>query len=186
MKLQINRTKKQMMVAGAALFSVFAFVGVIVGANTVDPIAHAQQQGMRLVTVYDRGESTSFMTAEATIGEALAVSGVELDDHDAVEPARDEKLIAADYQVNIYRARPVVVIEGSLRQKIVTPYQSAERIVKDAGVSLQPEDITKVTRSDDILSQGSGLQLEIIRAVPFEFDLYGSVATARKIGRAHV
>ena len=82
----------------------------------------------------------------------------------------------------MYRARPIIIIDGSLRQKLFTPYQSSEKIVSDVGIKLHPEDVTKLTRSDDILSQSSGLQLEIVRAIPFELDLYGKVDTVRTQG----
>ncbi len=152
---------------------------LFVAIQSASPFAHAQREGGRLITLYDRGETTSFMTTEETLGAALEVAGIAVDEHDAVEPALDEKLVAPDYQVNVYRARPITVVEGSFRKKVLTPYQSAERIVQDVNISLFPEDVTTVTRSDDVISNGSGLQLEITRAVPFEFTLYGDVSTAR-------
>ncbi len=182
MKLYTKNIRRQFIFAAAGLLSVAILFAIVLRAGVVDPVANAQQQGMRLVTVYDRGEVKSFMTAEPTIGDALRVAGVELDERDAVEPAREEKLLAPDYQVNVYRARPIIIIDGSLRQKLFTPYQSSEKIVSDVGIKLHPEDVTKLTRSDDILSQSSGLQLEIVRAIPFELDLYGKVDTVRTQG----
>lgn len=141
--------------------------------------ARAQRDGERLITLHDRGVSTAFMTSAATIEEALKSAHIELDEHDAVEPERSEKLVAAEYQVNVYRARPVIVVDGALRKKVLTPYQSAERIVSDVNIELHPEDITQVTRADDILQSGSSLQLEITRATPFNFTLYGNESVAR-------
>lgn len=179
MRLSIRSTKKTIiraaLVTGVAVFG-FGFFAYM---QTSTPEALAQQQGAKLITLHDRGETTTFMTDRDTIGAALEAAHVDLDEKDAVEPSRDEKLVAADYQVNVYRARPVTVVDGSLKQKVFTPYQSAERIVRDLGVSLYPEDLTKVTRSENILSQGSGLQLEITRATPFELTLYGKTDTAR-------
>lgn len=142
--------------------------------------AHAQSgSGGRLITIHDRGEDKVLLSDAETIGGALKAAGITLDSHDAVEPAVEQKLIATEYQVNIYRARPVTVIDGPTRQKIVTAYQTAEQIAKDAGITLYPEDTTTLSRSDDILADGAGLELKINRATLFNFTLYGSSSQAR-------
>ncbi|MGV9001552.1 MAG: ubiquitin-like domain-containing protein [Candidatus Saccharimonadaceae bacterium] len=144
--------------------------------------AEAQSEGGRLITVHDRGTEKAFVTTKETLKDALIEQGIKLDAKDAVEPSVDEKLVAPDYQVNIYRVRPVTVIDGATRQKIVTPYQSAERIVRDSGITLYPEDTTKLERSDDIVSDGAGLQLTIDRATPMSIDLYGAKTEIRTQG----
>jgi uncharacterized protein YabE (DUF348 family) len=135
--------------------------------------------GGRLITIHDRGQEKVLLSDAATVGDALKAAGVTIDSHDAVEPAATEKLVASEYQVNIYRARPVMVIDGGIRQKIVTAYQTAEQIVKDAGITLYPEDTTKLSQSDNILADGAGLALTIDRATPFNFTLYGTKSVAR-------
>ncbi len=179
MRLSIKNNKRHAakITFGAAI-GVFAALLIFAYFNGT-PSVRAQREGERLITLHDRGVSTAFMTSASTIEEALKAANVELDGHDAVEPARGEKLVAAEYQVNIYRARPVTVIDGALRKKVLTPYQSAERIVNDVNIELYPEDMTRVTRSDDILQSGSSLQLEITRATPFNFTLYGNQSVAR-------
>lgn len=133
----------------------------------------------RLITIHDRGVQSVILTQAATIGDALKEAGITIDESDAVEPALSEKLVASDYQVNIYRARPVIVVDGATRQKIVTPYQTGARIAQDAGITLYDEDKTVLTRTDDIVSEGAGLRLTITRAVPFTFTLYGATTEAR-------
>lgn len=154
-------------------------VAVIVMAN----ISHAGNgepgQDGRLVTIHDRGTEKVILTQAGTVGDALAEAGVVLDPKDAVEPSTNQKLVASDYQVNIYRARPVIVVDGVIKQKIVTPYQTAPQIVKDAGIKLYPEDTTKLERVNDIVAEGAGLRLTIDRATPFIFTLYGETITAR-------
>lgn len=145
--------------------------------------AHAENTGGRLITIHDRGQEQTFVTDKSTLKEAFADKGIKVDARDAVEPSLDEKLVASDYQVNIYRARPVTVVDGAVREQIITPYQSAERIVKDAGITLYPEDKTTISRSDDIVSDGAGLQLTITRATPMTLDLYGTVTQIRTQGK---
>jgi uncharacterized protein YabE (DUF348 family) len=108
----------------------------------------------------------------------LKEAGILLDKQDAVEPAATEKLVASDYQVNIYRARPVIIVDGNVREKIITPHQTPEQIANSVGITIYPEDKTSIDRVDD-LTQGAGLQLTIIRATAFEFTLYGKTTTVR-------
>lgn len=148
----------------------------------ISPRVMANTQSGRLVTVHDRGEQKTFLSDADTVAEALREAGTALDTHDAVEPALDQKLVAREYDVNIYRARPVIVIDGSMRQKVMTPYQVADRIVKDAGVTLYPEDETTVTRTNDLVADGAGLQLTIDRAAPMTLTLFGSKTEIRTQG----
>lgn len=136
----------------------------------------------RLITVYDRNTESSFLTDKKTVGEALTANGIDLDPRDTVEPSRTEELIADDYRVNIYRARPVFVIDGSTKVKVMTPYQVPERIAKDAGIAMYPEDTTTLKPSSDLIGDGAGLQMSIIRAIPITLDLYSKKTEIRTQG----
>lgn len=140
---------------------------------------HGASERGRLMTVYDRGEQRTFITNATTVKQALSQAGISLDTRDTVEPSRDEGLVAKEYKINIYRARPVVVVDGTVRTKIITPYQTAARIAKDAEITLYPEDITTVKQSADLVGDGASLQLTIKRALPFSLDLYGRKTEAR-------
>lgn len=156
----------------------FVIIAAIITGIVTKPAA-AEMQGGKLITVHDRGQEKTFVTDKATLREALSAAEIAVDPHDAVEPGLDEQLVATNYQVNIYRARPVVIIDGALRQKVVTPYQSASRIVEDAGITLYPEDTTSISRSTDIVADGAGLQLVVDRATLVTIDLYGKVSQLR-------
>lgn len=160
-----------------------ALVGLILVGSIIFSLvqrnAAAQTAAGKLITVYDRGGQQVFLSQAETVGAALNEAGIAVDDRDAVEPARDEVLLASEYHINIYRARPVTVIDGATRQRVVTPYQTPERIAADAQISLFPEDKAVLSRSDDIVSNGAGLQLIVDRAVPMVLDLYGKTAEIR-------
>lgn len=181
MKLPIRSTTTYVTVglAAAGMFALAVLFWLFSATGFLGAKAHADTISGRLITVHDRGQTTSFVTDKPTLKEALADAGVEISEHDTVEPALDQSLIATDYQVNIYRARPVTIIDGALRQKVVTPYQSAERILQDAGITLYSEDTTTLTRSSDIINDGAGLQLVIDRATPLTLDLYGAITSVR-------
>lgn len=133
----------------------------------------------RLITIYDRGTERVVLSKAATIGAVLEDASIHIDENDMVEPRRDEKLVATNYNVNIYRARPVIVVDGNTRQKIMTPYQTPEQIADDAGVELYDEDIAEVDRVDNILMGGAGLEMTIDRSIAFTLILYGKKTEAR-------
>ena len=154
---------------------------VVVSATVVGlgDSALAQAPNGRLISVYDRGTTRVFMSKAKTVGEALAAEHIALDKRDTVEPSVNDELIASSYSVNIYRARPVVVVDGNIRIKTVSPYQTAQQIAKDVGITIYDEDITTLKPLTDFLTDGAGLQLTILRAKPITLDLYGKKTEIR-------
>jgi len=140
--------------------------------------AHAENG--RIITIYHDGEQQVIATDAATVGEALDRAHVSVNQNDAVEPSKDTKLIAQSYDVNVYRARPVTVVDGNQRYRIMSPYQSAKEIAKSAGLSIYDEDILTMSRIDDFVGQGgAGLMLTIDRSVPIHMMLYGKMVDVR-------
>lgn len=127
----------------------------------------------RLVTIHDRGQEKVIVTKERTVAAALEQAGIALDDNDTIEPKRSEALIGTHYTVNIYRARPVIVSDGSLKQKIMTAHQSPSKIAEAAGLTLRSEDKTTLRSSDNIAVNGASVELVIDRATPITLVLYG-------------
>lgn len=144
--------------------------GAILGATDTES---------RLISVYDQGADYSFLTKETTIGAALREAGITLDDHDSVEPSREEELVAATYQINIYRARPIIVVDGPVRLKILSAHQTAEQIASDAGIPLKDEDRTDLSLATNFTSDGAGQILTISRAREITLDLYGKTTPLR-------
>jgi uncharacterized protein YabE (DUF348 family) len=162
--------------------SIVAVVLLAFGIFSLNQSASAANQPGKLITIHDRGDEKLLLSDAETIADALKDADITVDSRDAVEPALDEKLVANEYQINIYRARPVIVIDGTTRQKIITPYQTPSQIVKDMGITLYPEDTAEIAQSEDILTDGAGLRLNIDRATIFTFDLYGTKTEARTQG----
>lgn len=128
----------------------------------------------RMVTVYDRGAEQTIITKARTVRAALEQANVTLDPADMVEPGLDAELVAEQYSVNVYRARPVIVEDGTKRVRTFTAAQSPVKIAASAKLTLYPEDKTSLYRIDDVVSEGgAGLKLVIDRATPFTFVLYG-------------
>ena len=165
---------------GALVIAVIFLIAMAVIA--ISNVTHADNgaipQRGRLITIHDGDTEKVILSQASAIGDAIKEAGITIDSKDMVEPAVTEKLVASDYQVNIYRARPVIIVDGNVRQKIITPHQTAEQIATDAGITLYPEDKTTIDRVDN-LADGAGLQLTIDRATPITFVLYGKTTTVR-------
>jgi len=156
---------------------IVSFVLVVTSVSAVIPnekVRAADTDVSRhLLTVYDRGSQRVFLTQEKTIGKALLSEGFELDSHDTVEPSVKEELVASVYKVNIYRARPVVVVDGAIRVKTISPYQTAQQIAEDVGITIYDGDQTTLTPLRDYVNDGAGLELVIARAKTITLELYG-------------
>jgi len=166
----------------ASVFAVIFLILSFIFVHSSITYASSVEENDRLITIHDRGLEKVILSHADTIRGALKEAGIPIDEKDSVEPSLDEKLVASDYQVNIYRARPVLVIDGKIRKKIITAYQTPEQIASSSKTIIYPEDIADVDRVDD-LSMGVGLQMTITRATPFWFTLYGKTALVRTQGK---
>lgn len=152
------------------LFFVFVFAFVSVSrAQAMTP-----KNGERLIVIHEDDKDRGILTRAGTLRQAFKEANVHIDPRDIVEPGLDDELVASHYEVNIYRARPVVIADGAIRHKIMTPYQTPEQIAKDAEITLQKEDIATLSANTDMVSEGSGLQMSIQRATPFMLLFYGT------------
>lgn len=164
----IKLVKRHLILSGALLLvSLFGSISYVSAASD------DEARDGRLITIHDRGSEKVILTHARTIQDALKDAQVQVMTQDTVEPSLDEELVATDYTVNIYRARPVIVADGQMRQKIMTAEQTPKAIVSAAGLELNDEDKASVSASD-IVTDGAGETLTIDRATPFTFDLYGT------------
>jgi uncharacterized protein YabE (DUF348 family) len=161
-----------------AMFCLIVFVLGTMAASYAQAMPVSPRMGEKLITVHDQGRDRGILTKTSTLREAFKEANIEIDPNDTVEPGLDETLIASNYDVNIYRARPVTIIDGAMREKVMSPYRTAKQIAQQANVVLQDEDIATITASSDMVAQGAGVQLAIKRATPFTLVLYGTKTTA--------
>lgn len=162
----------------AVIVMTVLFVGGVI-TSRVYADDQKRPEGSRLITLFDRGSEQSFITTADTVKGALDEAGIEIDARDRVEPSLDEQLVASEYSVNVYRARPLVVIDGATRQRVMTAAQSPDQIAKDAGITLYPEDKAATKQSSNLLADGASEQFIITRATPLQLVLYGETMTVR-------
>ena len=178
MRLQIERINLTSYLIAAAV-AVLALVALYV---TMTPPVRADDQsvaaGEHIITVHDDGEDKGFITKETTLRAALESEGISVDSNDRTEPSLDTKLVANSYQVNIYRARTVVVKDGAAATKVITSYRTGRQIAQQANITVQDEDILALSQSIRPMEDGAAEVLTITRAKAFTFDFYGKTTTA--------
>lgn len=142
--------------------------------------AQAADPSERVVTIHDKSLETTIVTRATTVSAALEQAKLQTSTYDNVDPSLDTKLTDTSYQINIYRAQPVMVIDGAVKKSVMTAYETPSEIAKDAGLPLFDEDTTTLTRSSNVIdSDGTGLTLTIDRATKFTLILYGKTIEAR-------
>lgn len=135
----------------------------------------------RVVHLYVDGQKRVVPTRAHTVGEALERAGVELREGDKAEPALDTPILEEDFNVNIYRAVPVTVIDER-GNKITTKVSEStpDDMAKNAGVKVYPEDKVKIASADEALKDGViGPKVVIDRATPTNINLYGTNIPSR-------
>lgn len=133
----------------------------------------------RIITIFDQGERKVIVTRAETVARALERAEIPISEGDMVEPSLDSEFTAREYTVNIYRAKPVMVVDGMRRERILSPYSSAKDIVKHASIKTHSEDTLKLEQSQDLLNDGIGSRLTITRATPVNLVLYGERTKVR-------
>ena len=171
-------SKKITFVSGAILMLVggLFFVNQAL-ADATKPVTKA---GEKLVTIYDRGVEKTIVTKARTIREALKLAKFSIDERqDVVEPSLDSEMVAEKYNINIFRARPITIVDGNKRLKVTTAEQTPALIAKVAGIEVFEEDKITLSNSDNMAVDGANMVMKIDRASMVNFVLYGKESVIR-------
>ncbi len=134
----------------------------------------------KIVSLYVDGDKRVVSTDAATVGDVITRLGVKVADEDLVEPSASTHIPQGFFNINIYRARPVVVIDGQTQTHIRTAFQSPRLIVSAAGLTTYPEDVLSSDVITNFVGQGTvGQSVSITRAKPFSVQADGKVASHR-------
>ena len=171
-------SKKITFVSGAILMLVGGLF--FVNQALADATKPATKAGEKLVTIYDRGAEKTIVTKARTIREALKLAKFSIDERqDVVEPSLDSEMVAEKYNINIFRARPITIVDGNKRLKITTAEQTPALIAKVAGIEVFEEDKTTLSNSDNMAVDGANMVMKIDRASMVNFVLYGKESVIR-------
>ena len=170
----INRFHDHPYALPVTTFLVLFFVALasFIGLNaTTDPPSDSH-----IIEFSVEGEHQSIPTRAKTVGEFLTKIGEHLEENDIVEPAAETLIDDEKFHINIYRARPVTIVEESGERKFAYSAATTPRsVVRQAGVEVFPEDKVESKLPDNFLKEGVlGEKVVIERSTPANINLYGS------------
>lgn len=146
-------------------------LGLLVGSLGYTSSAIADN---RAVSIYVDGRVQTISTSKNTVEEALSQAGVEVLEKDSVEPAKSTKINSNRFNVNVYRARMVTVVDGVNFKRVLTSGQSGKKIALDAGINVTDQDKFSFSRVDEFSGDvPPGEVLTIKKAKSIKLNLYG-------------
>lgn len=167
-------------------FVVMGAVGLAIALIAYAMLAASFGQGgarasdARVISVFADGQKRVITSDADTVAEALKDAGVSTDGTDLVEPGLDTAIPVGFFNVNVYRARPVQVVDGAKTHHVVTALQSPRLAAQAAGVKLHREDLVESGTVTDFTEAGTvGQKVIIKRATPIVIQADGQRTVAR-------
>lgn len=133
-----------------------------------------------IVDVYVDGVQQTVPTRANDIKTLLERLKITLNEGDIVEPAIETPIIEDNTQVNIYRARPIQVVEGNQIKVVLSASRSPRQLATQAGLQLLAEDGVEIVQNDN-LAKGDLIAEQVIvsRSVPVEMSVFGVLGSYR-------
>lgn len=135
--------------------------------------------GLVVIINHDDVEQT-VPTAPTTVGELLKKLDIQVGEGDVVEPAQNIPIRQDDFRINVYRSKPVEVIDNGRRMLAFSAAATPRSVAKQAGVTLYPEDELVTQPVTEFLRDRTlGAKVIVDRAVPVTVNLYGQAVEIR-------
>lgn len=142
--------------------------------------ARADAESQALISLYADGQQRLFATDAATVGDVLSRANIKLAGKDLVEPAASTPVPTGPFNINVYRARPVIVVDGLQTYRLSSAYQSPRLLALAAGLIVYPEDQFRTQVISDIVgSDAIGEEVIVTRAKPLNLKVDGQTRIIR-------
>jgi uncharacterized protein YabE (DUF348 family) len=161
-----------------ATFAVLLVVSAVV-FTVVNREDHPVSNAYIVIVTHD-GVHQTVPSQEPTVGALLKKLHITLHQGDVVEPAPPTHINSDDFRINIYRAVPVEIVEGTSKTFTFSAATTPRAIAQQAGINLYPEDELTTAPSSDFTSGGAvGETVTIKPSVPISLILYGTPTETR-------
>ncbi|MDZ7744699.1 MAG: ubiquitin-like domain-containing protein [Candidatus Saccharibacteria bacterium] len=167
----------------AGTFAVLLFISVaaflLFGGQTIDA------SDSRVVLLRVDGQEQVVPTRARTVGELLERRDISVEEKDIIEPALDTEITVHDFEVDVYKAKPILVVDDDKKTIVVSAETTPQAVAEDAGLTVYPEDriqriATDLTNPTEAIQEGLIAERIVIeRATPVKFNLYGTVIDIR-------
>ena len=159
------------------VFMILFFFGLVLYVSLGGQTVGASDK--RIVQVYYDNKDQTVPTRAKTVGDLLQRLNIPVGTKDVVEPAIDTAIVEDNFKVNVYRARPVTILDGLQKTHVLSAAASGRTVAAQAGVKTYAEDIVSREPIDDVARDGIGDKVVINRATPALVNLYGTALTVR-------
>lgn len=161
------------------ILGVFAFVFASFGLVVANGES-VQPTDLHIVNMIIRGTEEIVPSRAATVGEFLDKQSVRLGESDAVVPGRDTVIDGDNFKIEVLRAQPTTIIDGSSVTSLLSPYTDLRQAVEAAGIMLYPSDVVELQYpGDPSISGVLGRKLNIKRATLIYVNIYGTTVEHR-------
>lgn len=128
---------------------------------------------------HDKTEQT-VPTRAKTVDEVLKRFDIKINAGDVVEPDLNTDIVTDNFRVNVYRAVPVTIVDNGRKTFAYSAASTPRSIVKQAGITVYPEDKLELLPADNFLTEASiGERVVIERATPININIYGTPVAMR-------
>lgn len=137
-------------------------------------------QDAKIVIISHDHQQQIVPSHESTVGALLKKLHLQLNQGDVVEPAASTVIDQDQFRINIYRALPVEIVDGSQQTYTFSAATTPRAVAEQSGLTVYPEDTTTISPTQNFLKSGAiGEQVIIKRATPVNLNLYGTPLTIR-------
>lgn len=133
------------------------------------------------VRVDIEGTIATIPTRAKTVKDFLETVDVDVRKGDVVEPSLESEIDQDDFRVNVYRARPVTIIDGDKKSQTLSAAKTPRAMAAQAGFEVYPEDSVEINKPSERILEDEliGEVLYIDRATPTHLNLYGTQVNVR-------
>jgi len=159
---------------GLTIITLGIFLSVNGGTPKFQPIL-----AYNVIISYDHEQQT-IPTHEQTVGALLNKLHITLNLGDVVEPSLNTPITQDNFRINIYRAVPVEIVEGSQTTFTFSAAATPRAIVQQAGIQIYPADSVSAVPVNNFVTQHTvAEQIVIVPATPVNLNIYGTPTVTR-------
>ena len=134
----------------------------------------------KIVIISHDGHTVTVPTSLTSIPDLLSSLNININAGDIVEPSLTTKINQDDFRVNVYRARPVEIVDGANKTFSYSASSTPRAVASQVGVNVYPEDKLTIIPSTNFISDSAiGERIVVDRATPVNLNIYGTPTSIR-------
>jgi len=165
------------------IFTLLILIAISAAGFGVYRLQHRNQVTLpdtRIVIISHDHQKQVVPSNDATVGTLLNKLSIHLNQGDRVEPALTTKIDQDEFRINIYRAVPIEIVDGSQKTFAFSAATTPRSIATESGEVLYAEDNLKSVPTENFIKDGAlGQRVVVDRATPVALNLYGTPVVTR-------